>query len=280
MECPHCKAQGAILAGAKYHDRKRIYCRTCGKWSNKIDAPKILLFDIETSRLRASLWRKGEQYIRWQQIDNPPFIISWAGKWLFSPDSFGAVVTPKEAKKRNDKRVVSELHKEISRADLVITHNGDRFDIKVMNWYFIKYGLLPNNRYKSIDTLKEYKKVCAPPLGYSLDALAQELGYNGKIETDMQLWADCEAGNQEALDKMFEYNKNDVYVDEDVNVIAPFTNSQNDIFAQNERFTQIRWGSPVDIVLPLDERFDFELCLDDAMHVNAGLDQLVRIINK
>jgi phosphatidylserine decarboxylase len=68
--------------------------------------------------------------------------------------------------------------------------------------------------------------------------------------------------------------------DEDVNVISHFTNDQNDIFAQNERFSQIRWGSQVDLVLPLDDRFDFELCLDDAMHVNAGLDQLVRIINK
>ena len=60
-------------------------------------------------------------------------------------------------------------------------------------------------------------------------------------------------------------------------LIAPFTNSQNDIFAQNERFSLIRWGSQVDLVLPLDNRFDFELCLDDAMHVNAGLDKLVKI---
>ena len=65
--------------------------------------------------------------------------------------------------------------------------------------------------------------------------------------------------------------------DEDVNVIAPFTNSQYDIFAQNERFSLIRWGSQVDLVLPLDERFDFDLVLDDHMHVNAGLDTLVKI---
>jgi phosphatidylserine decarboxylase len=68
--------------------------------------------------------------------------------------------------------------------------------------------------------------------------------------------------------------------DEDVNVIAPFTNSQNDIFAQNERFSLIRWGSQVDLVLPLDDRFDFELCLDDAMHVQAGIDKLVHILIK
>jgi len=216
MECPHCKSNETVLAGARNYDKKRIYCKTCQKWSKMLQAPKILLFDIETSRLKASLWRKGEQYVRWQQIDETPFIISWAGKWLFDPESFGTVVTPSEAKARDDRRVVKALHRAMNKADLVITHNGDKFDIKVMNWYFIKYGLEPNNRYKSIDTLKEYKKICAPPLGYSLDALAQELGYAGKIETKMELWEGCEAGNKKALTEIFVYNKNDVFVDEDV----------------------------------------------------------------
>ena len=36
-------------------------------------------------------------------------------------------------------------------------------------------------------------------------------------------------------------------------------------------------GSQVDLVLPLDERYDFDLVLDDEMHINAGLDKLVKI---
>ena len=65
--------------------------------------------------------------------------------------------------------------------------------------------------------------------------------------------------------------------DEDVNVIAPFINDQNAPVSQNERFSLIRWGSQVDLVLPLDERYDFDLVLPDEMHVNAGLDKLVKI---
>ena len=65
--------------------------------------------------------------------------------------------------------------------------------------------------------------------------------------------------------------------DEDVNVIAPFINDQNSPVSQNERFSLIRWGSQVDLVLPLDERYDFDLVLEDEMHVNAGLDKLVKI---
>lgn len=67
--------------------------------------------------------------------------------------------------------------------------------------------------------------------------------------------------------------------DEDVNVIAPFKH-QGDLCAQNERFSLIRWGSQVDLVLPLDDRFEFETLIDDAMHVNAGLDKLVKINQK
>ena len=66
--------------------------------------------------------------------------------------------------------------------------------------------------------------------------------------------------------------------DEDVNVIQHFTTDQNEVFSQNERFSLIRWGSQCDLILPLDDRFNFELQVDDTNHVNAGLDKLV-IIN-
>ena len=64
--------------------------------------------------------------------------------------------------------------------------------------------------------------------------------------------------------------------DEDVNVIAPFKH-QGDLCVQNERFSLIRWGSQVDLVLPLDNRYKFEILLEDTMHINAGLDKLVKI---
>ena len=64
--------------------------------------------------------------------------------------------------------------------------------------------------------------------------------------------------------------------DEDVNVIAPFK-KQQDTCVQNERFGLIRWGSQVDLVLPLTEDFTFELLLENEMHINAGVDRLVKI---
>ena len=60
-------------------------------------------------------------------------------------------------------------------------------------------------------------------------------------------------------------------------VIQHFTTDQNEVFSQNERFSLIRWGSQCDLILPLDDRFNFELQVDDTNHVNAGLDKLVKI---
>ena len=73
-------------------------------------------------------------------------------------------------------------------------------------------------------------------------------------------------------------NKPMLAVEKDIlnKVINPFK-KQLDLCAQNERFSLIRWGSQVDLVLPLDDRFNFETLLDDSMHVNAGLDKLVKI---
>lgn len=68
--------------------------------------------------------------------------------------------------------------------------------------------------------------------------------------------------------------------DEDVNVIAPFHPNQNESFVQNQRFGLVRWGSQSEIILPLDERYEFELCQPDTFHIEAGLDQLVKIIRK
>ena len=39
---------------------------------------------------------------------------------------------------------------------------------------------------------------------------------------------------------------------------------QKDLCTQNERFSLIRWGSQVDLVLPLDKRYTFDLSLKTA----------------
>jgi phosphatidylserine decarboxylase len=65
--------------------------------------------------------------------------------------------------------------------------------------------------------------------------------------------------------------------DKDVSAIVPFDVDQNGYFTQNERFGMIRWGSQVDLILPLDGRFKFHLVNKVTDHVEAGVDPLVRL---
>ena len=66
--------------------------------------------------------------------------------------------------------------------------------------------------------------------------------------------------------------------DYDVDCIVPFNLNQNVPVVQNQRFSQIRFGSQVDLILPLHERNTFETVQETMVHVEAGMDPLVRIV--
>lgn len=65
--------------------------------------------------------------------------------------------------------------------------------------------------------------------------------------------------------------------DYDVDCITPFSHKQNTPVAQNQRFSQIRFGSQVDLIVPLSERYELETLEDNETHVSAGLDPLIRV---
>lgn len=68
--------------------------------------------------------------------------------------------------------------------------------------------------------------------------------------------------------------------DYDVDCITPFNLGQNLPIGQNRRFSQIRFGSQVDLIVPLSERWRFEPLHETGTHVEAGLDPLIRITPK
>ena len=68
--------------------------------------------------------------------------------------------------------------------------------------------------------------------------------------------------------------------DDDVDVIQHFDTDQSQYFQQNQRFSMIRWGSPCSLIIPIDNRYDYELCLKPMIHVEAGVDALVKIAKR
>jgi phosphatidylserine decarboxylase len=68
--------------------------------------------------------------------------------------------------------------------------------------------------------------------------------------------------------------------DYDVDCITPFNLAQNALVDQNERFSQIRYGSQVDLIVPLSDRYRWELVQETGTHVEAGIDPLIKIVRK
>jgi len=88
--------------------------------------------------------------------------------------------------------------------------------------------------------------------------------------------------NQRVLNRVYAPDLGQSYhvlqiADYDVNTITPFQLSQNWPVSQGQRFSQIRFGSQVDLIIPLTPGRDFALTQAVGTHVEAGVDTLVRI---
>ena len=212
--CPSCTSSHTRKKGIR-RNKQRWICVECRKqFTAPIDYteygfPKILLFDVETSFYHFVGWGTYKQYIQHYQITEHQYIISWAAKWLYDDNIQSDVVTSEESKNRDDKRILKSIWKLLDEADIVIGHNGDRFDIRKLRWRFISEDMQPPSPFRIIDTLKIARREFFAP-SYKQDFLTKYFHLQNKLETNFQLWKDCEAGIPEKLEEMVEYNRHDV----------------------------------------------------------------------
>jgi phosphatidylserine decarboxylase len=68
--------------------------------------------------------------------------------------------------------------------------------------------------------------------------------------------------------------------DYDVDCITPFQLKQNHPVVQGQRFSQVRYGSQVDLIVPLSPRFEFTTIQETGDHVEAGITPLIRVTEK
>jgi len=179
---------------------------------------KILLLDIETSPNLGYCWGKYQQDII--QFNKEWFILCFSAKWLDTRGMITQCLPDYDLYKKdteNDKELIKDLWKLLDAADVVIAHNGDKFDLKKINSRFVFHGLLPPSPYKSIDTLKMAKRY----FGFTsnrLGDLVKTLSIDGgKLDTGgFTLWLKCLSGDLVAWKKMTQYNKRDVELLEQV----------------------------------------------------------------
>lgn len=171
---------------------------------------KVLIVDIETTPKRAFVWRVWKENISPAQMISDWFMISWNAKWAGEEEMFNSVMTSKEMLAQDDARILDELHPLLDEADVVVAHNGAKFDIPSINTRFIMNGFPPPSPYRQVDTLLVSRRNFNFTRN-SLNYIGQALGLGAKAETGgFELWEKCYMGDEVALATMNAYNKQDV----------------------------------------------------------------------
>ena len=146
-----------------------------------------------------------------------------------------------------------------------------------MTFYDVHVNRIPYSgrlTYKELDTISSY----------NLPMLDVEKSLIDTLKPNVSN-AEYLFSNQRMLNTVFSMELQQEYyilqiADYDVDCITPFNLKQNRSFSQNQRFSQIRYGSQVDLIIPLSEHFEYEPILKAGMHVEAGVDPVVKIIKK
>lgn len=177
---------------------------------------KILLFDLETAPSLGWVWAKYETDVL--DFEQEWYLLCFAAKWLDGKMMTHALPDFKGYKpgSENDELLVRELWKLFDEADILIAHNGDKFDIRKANARFAYYKLPPPSPYKTVDTLKVARRYFAFTSN-KLDDLGKHLGYGRKLtHTGFALWQGCMRGDAKAWKHMIDYNKRDVVLLEEI----------------------------------------------------------------
>jgi DNA polymerase elongation subunit (family B) len=201
----------------KSHDTLRVSTkRLLGGPQGKLIAqekPKILLYDIETAPMLGYVWGLWDNNIALNQLEKDWHIISWSAKWMGEDKVM--YEDQRNAKVFEDETIiVKKLWKLLNQADVVITHNGKKFDQKKLNARFLALGLQPPGKRKHIDTLQIAKREFAFTSN-KLEYLTDKFCVKNKKSTHakfpgFKLWTECMKGNVEAWKEMEAYNRMDV----------------------------------------------------------------------
>ncbi len=174
---------------------------------------KRMFFDIETSPNVGYFWRTGYNLtIPTENIIDERKIICISYKW----ETDDNIHTLTWDENKCDKQMLIDFIEQANKADELIAHNGDRFDIKWIRTrcIFHRVPMFPN--YKTLDTLKKAKS------GFNfnsnrLDYIAQFLGVGAKVKhSGFDMWKNVMKNDKKALKEMVNYCEGDIIVLEDV----------------------------------------------------------------
>lgn len=175
----------------------------------RLEEPRILTLDIETSPAIVMAWGLFDQNIGVNQIIEPSRVICFAAKWHHrKATEFYSEHHQSRAE------MVTQAWRLLDECDVLVTYNGPSFDVKHLQREFLHAGLGPPSPWVDVDLLR-VNRARFKFLSNKLGAVTSALGIPTKMETGgMQLWTDVLAGDPKAWARMRAYCKRDVVVTE------------------------------------------------------------------
>jgi len=169
--------------------------------------PRVLFIDIETAPIVAYVWSNWQTNVIATKEDW--YVLSVQHKYQHE----SAVHFERKTKaKGNDKSVVKHAWNLLDDADVVVAHNGDRFDLPKLNARFLYYGFGLPSPFIPIDTKKEFKRHTGLA-SYSLKEIARYYELETKLSNSgFDLWLGCMANEEWAWIEMEEYGNQDIVV--------------------------------------------------------------------
>lgn len=186
-------------------------------WGNH--SAKVLILDIETAPNKAFIWRMWKENIGIGQLVSEWYMLSFCAKWLGQDKA--VYMSQKHIKDiEDDSKQLAALWDLLDKADIVVAHNGRKFDVKKVNARFFAHGMKPPSPYKVVDTLDIAKgnfSFTSNKLEYLTTRFNKEYTKlkHGKYP-GFELWEQVMLGNADAWEEMREYNTYDVYALEEL----------------------------------------------------------------
>ncbi len=196
--------------------------------TDRINGPKILFIDVETSPIISHVWGLWNNNVGLNQIEADWHLLSFCAKWAHSEDVIYSDQRDQEDIE-DDYSLLLEIWHLLNEADWVIGHNAKSFDVKKINARLVLNGLPKPSPFKVVDTLEIAKrnfKFTSNRLQYLTDNLCEAKKLNHSKFPGHTLWTECMKGNKEAWDEMKAYNIADVLsLEELFYILASWDNS-------------------------------------------------------
>lgn len=190
---------------------------------------KVLTIDIETSPHLAYTFQTWNTNIRPYHIVEPSRMLCFAAKWEDKPRViFESEFAPfngdpgfEMSQDFHHLNMVQQAFALLDEADVVVTYNGDKFDLRRLGQEFRLAGLGQPSPYVSVDLYKVIKKE-EEWASHKLSYITEQYRLTGKLEdgVDFALWRGCLEGDLKSWRIMRRYNKGDVVTTEELKLAA------------------------------------------------------------